>query len=320
MKISILLPFRNAAPWIEATVDSIVQQTIADWELIAINDHSTDATASIIENFDDSRIYVIQNSGEGIIPALQSGLKVASGDFITRMDADDLMPKDKLKVLVKAVSPGRKIITGKVQYFGEQEVSEGYRKYEDWLNERIDLNDHFDHVYRECVIASPNWLVLAEFLKEDRIFEQLQYPEDYDLTFLWKEMGYEVVAVNEVTHLWREHPKRTSRNSDIYDQESFFRLKLNWFAKTEKGKTLGVFGTGVKGKRVVTQLQKAFEISWFDHENTRITSPIEGFYIKNPEECTTDLLLIAVYPDNRKPLEEFVRSLGYEFGKNVWYV
>ncbi|XOV67330.1 MAG: glycosyltransferase family 2 protein [Fluviicola sp.] len=320
MKISILLPYRNAAKWIEDTIKSILGQSHDEWELIAVDDHSEDETTEILQRFQDSRIQITKNYGEGIIPALQTALQRATGDFITRMDADDLMPKKKLEVLLQNVSTGRCIVTGKVQYFAENTVSEGYKKYESWLNERVNKTDHYDHIYRECVIASPNWLAPIELIRTDRIFEQLQYPEDYDMTFQWRKLGYEIISLNEITHLWREHPERTSRNSEVYDQPSFFQLKLDWFRKTEKGKTLGVFGTGPKGKQVVELLQNDFEVSWYDHEFERFNTKLNGFEIQNPKECDCDLLLIAVYPENKTRLENLVTRLKYTLGKNAWYV
>ena len=62
--------------------------------------------------------------------------------------------------------------------------SEGYLKYEYWLNDRIDQNDHYKHIYRECVIASPNWISKKQDLIQYKIFENLNYPEDYSMTFL----------------------------------------------------------------------------------------------------------------------------------------
>ncbi len=75
MKVSILLPFHNAAPWISETIQSIQAQTHADWELIAIDDFSTDDSHAILEQFaaSDSRIQLLKNAVKGIIPALQLG-------------------------------------------------------------------------------------------------------------------------------------------------------------------------------------------------------------------------------------------------------
>ncbi|MDX2360370.1 MAG: glycosyltransferase family A protein [Crocinitomicaceae bacterium] len=65
MLITILMPFKNAAPWISETVDSILSQSFHDWELICIDDHSIDNGAEIIRTIDDSRIRVFENSGDG---------------------------------------------------------------------------------------------------------------------------------------------------------------------------------------------------------------------------------------------------------------
>jgi hypothetical protein len=236
------------------------------------------------------------------------------------MDADDLMPKDKLQILLSAVQPGRTIVTGYVNYFSSKRISPGYKRYEAWLNERCLYGDHFDHIYRECVVASPNWLAPTIHLKEDGIFDQLRYPEDYDMTFLWKKFGYRILSVDSVTHLWREHTNRTSRNSSIYDQNSFFKLKLDWFRKMEKGGSLGIFGVGPKGKLAVHLLEDSFNIQWYDHEFQRYATPIHGHTILDPKTCNSDLLLIAVYPENKYELERLIKKLGYTFGSNVWYV
>lgn len=323
MQISILMPFKNAASWLEETVQSVLEQTEADWELIAVDDHSDDGSAELLRAVPDSRIHVLKNEGSGIISALQMGLNKAQGTFITRMDADDLMPPNKLALLLELVSSNKNrcVATGKVRYFSTQEVTEGYRNYESWMNERVDENDHYKHIFRECVIASPNWMVRREFIVADRIFEKLQYPEDYDMTFHWMQNNYEIHPTKEVTHLWREHPQRTSRNSEVYDQASFFNLKLNWFAKLHSNfNRLAVFGVGPKGKLIVEQLQDRYEISWYDVQFENYMAPILNHKIQNPEDAREPMALIAVYPTNRELLEHFLLKKGYVVGKNAWYV
>ena len=322
-EISILMPVKNVAPWIQETIGSILNQSLKDWELIVIDDHSTDETVELIGKFEDPRIQIATNFGEGIIPALQTGLALTKGTFITRMDGDDLMPEHKLELLhaLCSVSNERIIATGKVRYFSDKEISEGYKKYASWLNDRIDNNDHFQHIYRECVIASPNWMVRKELLEQDRIFERLKYPEDYDMTFRWLEKGYQVRSTELITHLWREHPSRTSRNSDIYAQKSFFKLKLQWFLKLHPEiKRIAVFGADSKGKLVIDALQHAIELRWYDLNFRKFRAPISGFPIQNPDDCLESFALIAVYPENLKALESYLQTKGFEVGINAWYV
>lgn len=323
MRVSIIMPVRNAANWLGETLMSIQKQTLEDWELIAIDDHSTDDSIGAIRSIGDPRIKVVSNEGQGIIAALQTGLRLAQGSFVTRMDADDLMPPNKLETLVGLLinTKERTIATGLVSYFSETTVSEGYRKYETWLNSLCQNANHYDHIYRECIVASPNWMVSRRFIQEDQIFEALEYPEDYDMVFRWHQKGYRIVSSDEVTHLWREHPERTSRNSETYDQASFFQLKMNWFREIEGlDQSIAVFGAGPKGKEVVQNLAAFTELFWYDLQFENFKAGLLGHPIRDPSECRQEKLLIAVYPEKRASLEKYVANLGFSIGKNAWYV
>ena len=331
--ISILLPFYNAAPWITETIHSIQAQSHDDWELIAINDFSTDNSLSILEELvqKDSRLRIFQNREKGIIPALQLGLSMARGEFLTRMDADDLMPEHRLVLMANKLNtlPEKSIVTGKVQYFSTKNgmrefhscISQGYLTYEAWLNKRIELHDHYNHIYRECVVASPNWMTRTQDIITSNIFSSLHYPEDYDMTFLWMQQGFQICSIDEITLLWREHPARTSRNSDIYDQASFFNLKLDWFCRLHTTNSIAILGAGVKGKITAKFFSgRNIEFNWYDLEWKRYNTPIFGTVIQNYELLTAEKLLIAVYPENKKPLLDFITEKGFEIGRNAWYL
>jgi glycosyltransferase involved in cell wall biosynthesis len=96
--ISILLPFRNAAVTLEECLDSIQAQTFSHCELLAVNDRSTDESAAIVNSYAaaDSRISLIENHGQGLVAALNTGLRQAVAPLIARMDADDRMHPQRL--------------------------------------------------------------------------------------------------------------------------------------------------------------------------------------------------------------------------------
>lgn len=316
--ISILMPFRNAEPWIGETIASILSQTYTDWEIIAINDHSNDESERVLQSFHDERIHIFQNTGKGIIAALQTALKEAKGSYITRMDADDLMPENRLKLFAEAIadSPAKTVVTGRVRYFAMGSVSEGYLKYQDWLNERCENQDHFKHIYRECVVASPNWICRTEDIINHRLFEKLEYPEDYDLVFEWYKHDFRIKCLNEETLLWREHPLRTSRNSEHYQQASFFELKLRRFIEIDykAGDRILVLGRGQK--------QKFCEVIFNSHgiDLEGITDK-DQFEVNQLQSYQFDKLLIAFQPDNStKPFESDLSQIGYYIGENAWYL
>ena len=326
MSISIIMPFRNAERWIGETINSIIQQSNSDWELIAINDFSTDASMKLVNEFrnKDERIRIYNNTSRGIIPALQLGLKHSKGTYITRMDADDIMPKDRFKLMLNALqdTSRKTLVTGKVAYFSANQVSEGYKKYESWLNERITARDHFDHIYRECVVASPNWLVRKTELIETEIFDRLEYPEDYDMVFRFKENDFKIEGISETTLLWREHPERTSRNSAVYDQQSFFKLKLKWFVKLNelKNEKIGIMGAGKKGKIVAKFfLDKGIEFDWYDQNHKRFNNPILGKQILDQQNIKCTVLIVSVFPEKMENLLLYIKEKDFVIGQNAWF-
>lgn len=279
-RISILTPFRNTERFILETANSIFEQTHKDWEWILVNDHSSQNEEVLLkERLNDPRVRLFQNKGRGIIAALETGFEQIMGEFVTRMDADDLMPDFKLALMLQALQQSHTtIVTGKVRYFStEFEISSGYLAYENWLNERVDHQDFYANIYKECSLASANWLMRVSDLKKCGGFKGLNYPEDYDLLFRWYKAGFTIKGLDEVTHLWRDHENRTSKTSDDYQQKAFFRLKLTHFATIDYNQSLPLIvnGTGQKG-RITAQLFKELNLPfyWISHEATKYPNGI----------------------------------------------
>src|SRR5579871_2870885 len=90
--VSVLLPVYNGERFLAAAVRSVLEQTFSDFELIAIDDGSTDGSRAILEDFArrDARVRVISRPNSGIVGALNDALAQARGEFAARMDADDL--------------------------------------------------------------------------------------------------------------------------------------------------------------------------------------------------------------------------------------
>lgn len=328
-KVSIIMPVKNVANYIADSIESIQKQSFNDWELIIINDRSTDETPNIIKGLQqrDPRIQVFLNQGKGIIPALKLALDKTQGKYITRFDGDDLMPEGRLEAMVSELdrAPDKTIATGKVKYFSAQPISPGYQKYEAWLNTRIDQADHWKWIYRECVIASPNWMMTRKELVETHVFDAMTYPEDYYLVLHWYTLGFQVRCLQTVTLLWREHPMRTSRNSDHYNQEHFFRLKIKHFIEHElQGSELVLWGTESKGKltaKILDQLGVPFEWMGLTLEPQPIGDHPKVHYTAI-EELKDIKLLVAIYPPEpqRVQMESYLHQINLRQGREYWYL
>jgi glycosyltransferase involved in cell wall biosynthesis len=95
-KVSVLLPVRNGMPFLPAAIDSVLNQTFGDFELIAIDDGSTDGTADYLQQLADRRVRVLSPRTAGLASALNAGLAVARGRYLARQDADDWSAPDRL--------------------------------------------------------------------------------------------------------------------------------------------------------------------------------------------------------------------------------
>ena len=287
--ISILTPYRNAEKYIRETALSVLGQIHTAWEWILVNDHSREnELEEIADLLHDPRIILLENKGRGIVDALCTALSQAKGEYVTRMDADDVMPDFKLETFLESLINGtHQIVTGKVKYFSVHSISEGYRGYEKWLNERVDQQDFYDHIYRECSLASGNWMMWKADLEKCGGFEELNYPEDYDLLFRWYEAGFTIKGLDIVTHLWRDHDLRTSKTSVDYQQKAFFDLKINHFIELDwdQNQQLIVNGTGQKGRLTAkVLLERTIPFCWVSHEPEKFPTGIFGHSLVGLDE------------------------------------
>ena len=320
-RVSIITPVKNGAQFLVECLDSIVNQTHQNWELLIVNDSSTDETQSILEEYaqQDNRIVVSQNKGKGIIDALITGYEKSAGEFITRMDADDIMTPNKLELLTKKlIEKGKRYLaTGFVNYFSETELGQGYFNYQEWLNGLSQTESNFDDIYKECVIPSPCWMVFREDFEASGGFNSNLYPEDYELTFRFYKQELKVVAVKEVIHHWRDYATRTSRTDSNYADNYFIQLKLNYFLELDydNSRELELWGAGKKGKEVARFLiEKGIEFDWLSNNDKKIGKEVYGVILKDSIsalEIGTPQILIAVGSmDYNREIKKALNSLN----------
>lgn len=322
------MPVKNAGLYLTECLNSILEQEEPLWELIAVDDHSTDDSVAILKHFEqqDNRIKVLQQEEVGIIPALQNAYKEASGNFIHRMDADDIMPTNKLSALKAALiesGPGT-VCTAWVKYFAANGVSDGYFQYEQWLNQLCKENAHWKELYKECVIASPCWLLFRSDFERCGAFNSPIYPEDYDLVFRFFKAGLSVKSVPQVLHLWRDHSERTSRNHEHYQQNAFFEIKLHYFINLhyDPKRPLVIWGAGKKGKIMARLLQeKKVPFQWVSNNPNKNGKEIYNQLMASFESIATQnnpqIIITVAQRDAKSEIIRFLDGLslkeGYDF-------
>jgi glycosyltransferase involved in cell wall biosynthesis len=97
MKLSVLMPAYNAERYIGEAISSVLAQTFADFELVVVDDGSTDGTGEVVRSFRDQRIVLVRQANQGIAGALNTGLGIARSGLIARFDADDICYPQRLE-------------------------------------------------------------------------------------------------------------------------------------------------------------------------------------------------------------------------------
>lgn len=312
--VSIIMPVKNGLPYLPETLDSIVNQTLSNWQLIIVDDHSLDSTWSWLKlNTKDERISYFKNNGNGIIDALETAWQACSGDYVTRMDADDIMPEDKLAKLLTALNnePENTVATGLVKYFkADDVVNDGYKQYEAWLNSNLLSENPYNQLFKECVIPSPAWMVKREVIMQLGGFKDLEYPEDYDLVFRFKQLGLTIKTIPSVIHFWRDHSTRASRNDPNYAENSFLPLKIKWLLKMHPNTTFNIIGAGKKGKKIAQYLSASkVGFNWFTNNPKKLVVPIYGIELKElkvyKQKNTIWIVAVANKQEQKDIISEF---------------
>ncbi len=330
-KISIILPTRDTARYLEECLDSILNQNYKNWELLAVNDASSDHSFEIIQEYasKDKRILALDNPKPGLVNALRFAYSKSTGELIQRMDSDDKMPASKLELMIsewKKHGTGS-VITGATEYFTDEgEIGEGFRRYDAWLKEVARSNTHKHEIYRECVIPSNCWLVHREDFDAIGGFEHDTMPEDYDLCFRFYKGGLKIVGIDQVLHHWRDRADRISRTREEYRDNRFFELKVKYFLELEKepDRPLVIWGAGRNGKDLVKLFQDAaVHIHWVCDNQKKIGKDIYDLRLHSIDtifDLDKPQIIIAVSsPEDQEKIADRMLKQGLQSGRDFWF-
>jgi glycosyltransferase involved in cell wall biosynthesis len=332
--VSIITPFWNEALYINRCLDSIINQSYSNWELILINDGSTDESPDIAKKYEalDIRIKLIHKQNSGILASLALGFAKAEGQYITRMDADDEMPINRLELMQSHLFKlGRgNIVSGKIQYISAKPLSKGYQKYQAWINSLNTPEDFKKHLMVECVLPSPAWMMFTQDFQALNYLEPSVYPEDYNFTCKAITQGYQCHSLPHTLLLWREHPNRSSRIQDNYQIEKFWDIRwlyLNTYLKKFSFQIhlpVQIWGTGLIGKRVFKKLQQLglSPIQWVDIHNSSERKFLYNAPIKHYQEdisWSNFFTFICVGDAKAKTkIEAYLMTKGLPFSQKQW--
>jgi len=329
--VSIIMAVRNTEEYLHDCIDSIIAQSYTNWELIAVNDHSTDSTPQILAAYaaQDARIKVYHSDRPKLIPTLKVAYKYATGTLINRMDSDDKMPFDKLEVMVREWLPygkGHIIAGGTAHFVDEGEVGDGFRRYERWLNGVAKRSSHYEEIYQECVIPSHCWLLHKEDFDRVGAFNPETYPEDYDLCFRFYQHQLRVIGIDKILHYWRDRSDRISRTWEEYKDNRYFDLKLHYFLQIDYNETrpLILWGCGRNGKDMAKRLlAKNISFKWVCDNRKKIGKDIYGVRLEAlttiPSIKNAQIMIVVASPSAKVLIKQQLANWNKKPVSDYWF-
>ncbi|MEP5613955.1 MAG: glycosyltransferase [Cyclobacteriaceae bacterium] len=233
-KVSIVLPFHNSESTLEKAIQSIVGQFFIDFELLLIDNRSTDGSSAIAEEFSkrDSRIQLITENQIGVVFAANNGMSKSRGDYIARMDADDISLPNRIRDQVKVLDtqPEIGLVSGQVRYAGD-DSNGGFVRYVHWSNGISKEEELYLNQFVEYPIVNPSIMFRRELYEKYGGYEDGSFPEDYEFFLRLQSYNIRMTKTDSVVLEWNDLPHRLTRTSDKYTQEAFFKIKAKYLAK-----------------------------------------------------------------------------------------
>lgn len=230
-QVSVLLPIHRAGATLEPCLETIRRQTFEDWECILADDGSEDDSMEIARRFADidRRFVLLPGPHLGLVGTLERGRAACRGTWVARMDADDLMIRDRLRLQVDALAAdaGLAAVGTHVRIFPRAEMGAGLRAYEKWLRSIRDAHGVAREAFIECPVAHPTWMIRRSIL-DTYGYRDRGWPEDYDLLLRLLADGHRFGVIPRALVAWREHPARLTHNHDAYRIGEFPRLKAHF--------------------------------------------------------------------------------------------
>lgn len=220
--VSIIIPCYNAEKYIEETIVSVINQTYSNWELIIVNDGSTDNSFAIVKEFaeKDKRISFIEKSNSGVSDSRNKGLEKSKGDFIAFLDADDSWKPEYLEKQITNLQANQYTIS----YTACQLINQNGEK----LNQQIrgENNPQLDDflIQKANYNTNPSGIVYKKecFEKVKGFDVNLSNNADQDILIQMLAKGNSIGYIDELLWDYRMHDNNMSKNISVLEKDTLY--------------------------------------------------------------------------------------------------
>jgi glycosyltransferase involved in cell wall biosynthesis len=247
MKISVLIPAYNHGRYLAAAVQSVLDQSFQDFELVVVDDGSTDNSRDVIRSFTDPRIRFFQQENRGAHAAINRAVELSGGQYVSILNSDDLYHPRRLEscLAVLEQNPGTGAVISRVSGIDDEgrpvgrKTSAQVRAWLDWYQEALPLfqgNRFFPAVFaKNLLITTSNYFLRRSVLEQTGPFRPLRYAHDWDLLI-------RLAAVSRIHLLDQEllcYRMHTANTVHEPQSEKRVRFEVNWLIAQNLGQCFG---------------------------------------------------------------------------------
>ena len=322
------MPVHNGGEHLRAAVDSILFQSHTNLELILVDDHSSDTA---IESLDksDQRLKIIQSEGHGVVTAFNTGLSQCDGEFIARMDADDISLEHRFRQQLQYLGeyPDIDIAGCCVEIFSAHGIQGGLQRYQAWLNSVREPGQVHRQIFIESPLPNPGMMFRSAALQRLGGYREVEWAEDYDMFLRADAMGLRMGKPEPVLLRWREHENRLTHTDTRYARDQFMRAKIHFLARHRLcGKAVIIWGAGPTGRQIHDLLADEGGVveGFIEVHPRRIGGSKRGLPVWAVEKCKEPglaMILVAVGAAGaRREISAFMQENSLVEGEDYLFV
>ncbi|WP_256559866.1 glycosyltransferase [Myxococcus dinghuensis] len=255
--VTVLLPARNAEPTVARAVETLLEGTLTDLRVLAIDDGSTDGTRAVLNRCAarDPRVEILDGGGRGLVEALNLALQQVTSPYVARMDADDEALPRRLEASVHALETHPDLDgvgTGVELFRDDQPISPSLQAYASWLNSLTSPEQLFRERFIESPLCHPSVCLRRDVLRATGGWRDGDFPEDYALWLELLERGHRLANLPEVLLRWRDSSNRMTRTDPRYALARLMWTKARYLVlergPLSDGRPCAIWGAGPSGK------------------------------------------------------------------------
>jgi glycosyltransferase involved in cell wall biosynthesis len=326
--VSVVLPVRNGGEYLRPAVESILSQTYENLELLLIDDHSTDQAIAALDK-SDPRLKILSCSGQGLVDACNTGFTHSRGEYVARMDADDISLPARLRSQLDYLdaNPWVDISGCCVEIFSDAGIQGGLERYQCWLNSVREPEQVRNGVFIESPLPNPTLMFRHAALQRLGGYRNNGWPEDYDLLLRADAAHMSMGKPEPVLLRWREHENRLTHTDSIYNRQNFMQAKTHFLVHHRLGeRSVIIWGAGPTGRQMFDLIcaEGGTVEGFIEVHPRRIGGKKRGLPVWPMDKAGslgTAMLLVAVGAAGaRKEIESYLLERGKLPGQDYLFV